>query len=334
MARPDQALDRADRRLLNLLQTAFPLVAHPFESLGEKLGISEEEAISRVRRLKSIRMVRQISAIFDSRRLGYESALAAMKVEAARLDETAEIVNRHPGVSHNYAREHEYNLWFTIAVPPGKSIEQEVAELREQAKPEKTLLLPALKVFKIGVDLDMTEEQELTAREQPCATAQPDVTPLTPEQIETIKELQEDVPLEPRPFLGAADKLGISEEELLERGRDFIRTGAMRRFGAVLHHREAGFAANAMAVWAAPPERIDEAGVKMATFRAVSHCCQRPTYDDWPYSLVAMIHGRTREDCQRIAEEISRETGLTDYALIFSTKEYKKVRVRHFAEDC
>jgi DNA-binding Lrp family transcriptional regulator len=392
MARPDEALDRADRRLLNLLQAAFPLVAHPFKALGEKLDISEEEAISRVGRLKSIRMVRQISAIFDSRRLGYESALAAMKVPPERLSEAAEIVNGHPGVSHNYAREHEYNLWFTIAVPPGKSVEQEVAKLREQAKPEKTLLLPALKVFKIGLDLDMTGEQELSApgtplrdrscpghcraprlhrgaerrawasppykapstataqngtapesrataessavREETCATAQAEAVPLTPEQIETIKELQEDLPLEPRPFLGAADKLGISEEELLERGRDFIRTGAMRRFGAVLHHREAGFAANAMAVWAAPPERIDEAGAKMATFRAVSHCCQRPTYDDWPYGLFAMIHGRTREECQRIAEGISRQTGLSDYALIFSTKEYKKERVRYFTQDC
>jgi DNA-binding Lrp family transcriptional regulator len=333
MARPDKALDNADRHLLNLLQTAFPLAPRPFKALGEKLGLSEEETIRRVRGLKELGIVRDIGAIFDSRRLGYQSSLVGMKVDAARLDEAAEVVNSHPGVSHNYARDHDYNLWFTIAAPPARNLQEEVRKLHQHAKPRKTRLLPMLKLFKIGVVLDMTGEQESTAREKAGKTEQPEVAALTPEQIRTIRELQEDLPVECRPFLGMAHRLGISEEELLRRAHDFIRTGTMRRFAAVLHHREAGFVANAMAVWAVPPERLDEAGATMASFRAVSHCCQRPTYEDWPYCLFAMIHARTREECQRIAEEISKQTGLSDYSLLFSTKEYKKVRVRHFAED-
>jgi DNA-binding Lrp family transcriptional regulator len=334
MAAPDQALDKTDRRLLNLLQTAFPLVPQPFKALGQEQGISEEETISRVRRLKELKIVRQISAVFDSRRLGYRSSLVAMQVQPGRLTEVAETVNRHQGVSHNYARDHRYNLWFTITVPPGRSLDEEVHRLREQTKPEKTVLFPTIRQFKIGAQLDMTGEQAPAVREEAGSAPQPEVLPLTSEQVETIKELQEDLPLESRPFRAMADRLGISEEELLQRAQDFIRTGQMRRFAAVLHHRQAGFAANAMAVWVVPPERIDEAGASMATFRAVSHCYQRPTYDDWPYSLFTMIHGRTREECERIAEEISRETGLTDYALLFSTKEYKKARVRYFTDDC
>jgi DNA-binding Lrp family transcriptional regulator len=101
----------------------------------------------------------------------------------------------------------------------------------------------------------------------------------------------------------------------------------------VLHHREAGFAYNAMAVWICPEERLEEVGRTMASFKAVSHCYRRPTYEDWPYPLFTMIHGQSEQDCLTVVAEISRATGLNDYALLYSTKEYKKVRVQYFTED-
>ena len=107
----------------------------------------------------------------------------------------------------------------------------------------------------------------------------------------------------------------------------------MRRFAAVLHHREAGFAYNAMAVWECPTERIEECGRVMASFKAVSHCYQRPTYDDWPYPLFTMIHGQSEADCLTVVNEIKQAADLEAYALLYSTKEYKKVRVQYFTED-
>ncbi|MDP2728568.1 MAG: Lrp/AsnC family transcriptional regulator [Dehalococcoidia bacterium] len=113
-------LDDIDRRLLNLLQSGFPLTAKPFAALGESLGISEAETLERVQRLKAEKVIRQISAIFDSRALGYQTTLAAFRVPEDRLEEVAASVNEYPGVSHNYARNHRFNIWFTLSVPPGE----------------------------------------------------------------------------------------------------------------------------------------------------------------------------------------------------------------------
>jgi DNA-binding Lrp family transcriptional regulator len=120
---------------------------------------------------------------------------------------------------------------------------------------------------------------------------------------------------------------------VIETYQRFVDEGRCRRFAAVLHHRQAGFVANAMSVWKVPEDRIDDVGMQMAGFAAVSHCYQRPTYPDWPYNLFGMLHGRTKADCEEAAEAIARETSVTEHAMLYSTKEYKKVRVRYYTED-
>ena len=121
--------------------------------------------------------------------------------------------------------------------------------------------------------------------------------------------------------------------ELLEQGHAFLETGQMRRFAAVLAHRKAGFVQNGMGVWVVPEEQMDEMGQAMAAFRGVSHCYQRPTYPDWPYNLFSMTHGRDRRECEAVLEAISSETGLTDYTVLYSTREYKKTRVSYFTDE-
>src|SRR5437879_1484102 len=110
-------LDDLDKRLLNHVQGEFPMAVRPFMALGEALGISETEVIRRVQRLKEAEAIRQVSAIFDTRSLGYQSSLVAMRLAPERLNAAAEIINSHPGVSHNYKRNNAFNLWFTIALP-------------------------------------------------------------------------------------------------------------------------------------------------------------------------------------------------------------------------
>ncbi|MBI2843135.1 MAG: Lrp/AsnC family transcriptional regulator [Armatimonadetes bacterium] len=321
-------MDDIDKRLLNLLQNDFPLTSEPFAGLGRELDISEDEVISRIGAVKERGIVRQISAIFDSGKLGYQSSLAAFSVPEERVEEVAAIVSAHPGVSHNYERRHAYNLWFTITVPPGIRLVDEVNNLAERSKIESVRLFPTIRLFKIGVAFDMLGGNAAAVPNGPQVAKKP--LALNEEDIKAVRALQQNLPLRRRPFAVLAKEAGMSEEELLSRARAFLEAGAMRRFAAVLRHREAGFAANAMTAWRVPEDRIEEVGTTMAAHRGVSHCYQRPTYPDWPYSIFTMIHARTHEDCEKTARELSTAAGIADYVLLYSTREFKKARVQYY----
>lgn len=327
-------LDSLDRSLLNALQREFPLVPQPFSQIAHQLDAPPEEVLARASRLKSSGTIRQISAIFDPRALGYRSSLVAFEVPPERVDDAAAVVNRNPGVSHNYLRQHRYNLWFTLTVHPARSLEEEVAQLVSGAGARRARVLPALRVFKIGVNLDMSADADDSKREHGAGSrSSASAERLSEREIEAVRVLQRDTPIIERPFAAAAADAGMSEEQLLGIAADLQGRGVMRRFAAVLRHRAAGFTANAMAVWKVPEERSEEVGQIMASFAAVSHCYQRPTFDDWPYSLYTMIHARSSEACHRIAAQIAEETGVSEYELLFSTKEYKKVRVQYFTDE-
>ena len=145
-----------------------------------------------------------------------------------------------------------------------------------------------------------------------------------------IARLQGDLPLVVEPFVAVAREVGISEEELLQRINDYLQAGVLRRMGTILRHHKAGFNANAMCAWNVPDEQAEEVGQVMAEFREASHVYQRPTYPDWPYALFTMLHGKSQEDLEQVAEAISKRVGITDYKLLYSTKEYKKTSMKYF----
>ncbi len=332
-------MDDLDKRLLNVIQADFPLVSHPFQALGTPLLLSEAEIIDRIDALKKRRIIRQISAIFDTRSLGYRSSLVAMRVQPQRLDAAAAAVNSHPGVSHNYQRNHAFNLWFTLAVPPTSDFEWTVQHLHVMAGADSTRILPTLRLFKIGMQLDM-EGKSGAARVESAAGGYSEARRpsagrdgLSANDIAAIRELQEDIPLVPEPYRPMAERMGISETDLFELAAQLSAQGYLRRMAAVLHHREAGFRANAMGVWVVPSERSEEVGQIMGSFKRVSHCYLRPTYPDWPYSIFTMVHGQKARDCQEIIDAISQATGITEYALLYSTKEYKKIRLKYFTPE-
>jgi len=329
------AMTDLDRALLDLIQGEFPLTERPYATLGETLGKSEHEVLASMQKLKELHVLRQVSAIFDSRRLGYRSSLVAMKVDPEHIQAAADIINRHPGVSHNYERNHLYNLWFTIAVPPTGDLQRDVDELHALAGAEKTWMLPTLKLFKIGVTLDMTGEADILRKaEVKHAWSQIEIFPApSAGDQEIVRVLQQDLEIVPRPYDAWVEELGTTHEQLFADVSRLIEAKLLRRFSGVLHHRDAGYVSNAMAVWNVPEERISEVGSQMASFAAVSHCYQRPVYPDWPYSIFTMIHGRKKGDCNAIVEAIENETGITEKALLFSTKEFKKVRVQYYTGD-
>ncbi|HEY5011497.1 MAG TPA: Lrp/AsnC family transcriptional regulator [Acidimicrobiia bacterium] len=341
----DGALAQLDHELLNAVQWDFPLTAAPYAALGERLGISEQEVLTRLRAAKDAGVLRQLSAIFDTRALGYSSTLVAAKVDPDRVDEAAEVISRHPGVSHNYKRNHAYNLWYTLAVPPGDDLDEHLEVLHRESGSLVTRKLPTIQLYKIGVKLDMTGNTAADARtevlehERPERRAEMAAPVLDDLEIAAISIAQEDLPDDPRPFavMGArlrdAEGHPVSEERMLELLESFRTRKLMRRFAAVMNHRSAGFKANAMGVWAVPEDQLAEIGPRMASFAAVSHCYRRPTYEDWPYTVFTMVHGHNARDCEATIEAIRDETGVTEYALLWSIKEYKKVRLRYYTPD-
>jgi len=359
-------MDLVDRKLLNAIQTAFPLVDQPYQELGKQLSIpeaetteaetveaeiTESEVIERLGNLKRQNVLRQISAIFDTRRLGYQTTLVAFAYEPDQLNSGALFINRHPGVSHNYAREGSYyNLWFTLAVPGDGDLDGTIQWMARETNALDHRVMPTIRFFKIGVNFDMVKQKGAAHQYNPDAP-RPDApktdsaaktapgpawnqaVPLTESDKAAIRELQEDLALIPRPFDAMAERLGYNTGELFQLAAEFQERKLMRRFSAVLHHRRSGFRSNAMIVWKVPSERSEEVGMLMAENPAVTHCYERPTFPDWPYTHFTMVHATTAEGCEEVEREISQATGITENQLLYSTREYKKTRVRYFVED-
>ena len=326
-----QTIDSLDKQLLNEIQWQFPLVDRPFLEISKRYDMSEEEVLERIRILKRIGLIRQINAIFDTRRLGYKSTLVAFSVSHDKLEQVANEVNSHPGVSHNYERNHEYNMWFTLAVPPFGDMKRDLERMASLDGVVKYRVLPTLKLYKIGVKLDVlnqdTSDQKPTEQLKTVSQAKFTATDI---DKKFIRVLQEDIETTSEPFTKSARVLGITTGELFAKAKEYEQIGVMRRFAAILRHRDAGFSANGMVVWKVPDDKIDEVGHKLAAFPQVSHCYRRPVFSDWPFNLFSMVHARTLKAAKRIAETMSSVVKIQDYSILFSTREFKKQRVKYF----
>jgi DNA-binding Lrp family transcriptional regulator len=328
-------LDDTDKALLNLLQGHFPIARRPFAHVAGLAGIAEDDAITRTQRLLDQRIIREITPIFDTRALGYESMLVAAKVDAQYPHRAAQVINSHPGVTHNYLRNHDFNLWFTLAVEPGSPLGMQgtLDVLQERTGAESIRQLPTLKLFKIRMDLEMVKGTEALA--EAVAAQEPlELEPIdvTDDDVAVIRAAQGPMPAIPEPFAPAAERLGTSQEEIFARLEDLKERKGLRRVAAILYHRRAGFSANGMGVWKVPPDRVLEIGRQMAATRGISHCYERPTYPDWPYALFTMAHGRSKEECDAILDSIAEATGISERATLYSSTEFKKVRMLYFTD--
>ena len=331
------ALDDLDRRLLNLMQGKFPIAARPYQHVATEAGIAEQEVLSRVQRLLDERIIRQVTPIYDTRAFGYSSMLVAAKVDPENPWRSANVINEHPGVSHNYLRNHEFNIWFTIATEPDSplGLEGTLEKLGALAGAESIRQLPTLKLFKIRMDLEM--EADTAALAKPVAEAVPpvetDPQPYDEFDRAVVRATQGDLPVIEEPFVPAAAALGIPVQQLLAHLEGMQERRLLRRVAAILYHRRAGFSANGMGVWKVPDAQILEIGGRMAAYRGISHCYQRPTYEDWPYSVFTMAHGRSKEECDAILDSIAEQTGIHDRATLYSSTEFKKIRLLYFTDE-
>jgi siroheme decarboxylase len=335
-------LDDLDKRLLNLMQGSFPIEPHPYQRVAELAGMQESEVLARVQHLLDERIIRQVTPIFDTRALGYSSMLVAAKVDPENPHRAAQVINAHPGVSHNYLRNHEFNLWFTIATEPDSllGLDGTLQALAAEAGAESVRQLPTLKLFKIRMDLEMEGDTQALSSAALATTLKGTGEPIELEpqpydqfDIDVIKALQGDMPVVPQPYAPAAAALGLDQERFLDHLTGMQERGLLRRVAAILYHRRAGFSANGMGVWKVAEENIHEVGRRMAAVRGISHCYQRPTYKDWPYSVFTMAHGRSKQECDAILDSIAEMTGIEERATLYSSTEFKKIRLLYFTED-
>ena len=317
------------QEILSRIQKKFPLVPKPFETIANELGISEDEVLSILQEEKANNIIRQTSAIFDTKRLGYTSSLVAFKIAPEKIDAAVEIINAHPGISHNYERNHDFNIWFTLAVAPDSKLglEKTLEILAEATEAEDYIMLPTLKLFKISVKLNTTGKDEKKEKVKKVKHTEIELTPL---HHEVIKRAQYDIAIESEPFKKIIDELEISYEQFFAILVELQEAGIMRRFASILNHRKAGFNANAMVVWDVDAENGEKIGEAAAAFSAVSHCYLRPKYANWPFNLFTMVHGKTTEETNGIIAEMSKEIEAKSHMPLYSSREFKKVRIEYF----
>ncbi|MEL1136258.1 AsnC family transcriptional regulator [Desulfitobacterium sp. THU1] len=352
-------MDALDRDLLNIVQTDFPVTGRPYETLANLTGTTEQEAWQRIQFLRREGIIRRLGGVFDSHRLGYKSTLCAAKVQEDKIQILTDLLMGIPGVTHNYLRNHAYNIWFTLIAPSQREVEKTLTTIKGIIGTEEVYSLPAQRLFKISVDFDFNSEDdaedsadmankgekdglqrnagaesgEESSTSSPRGSAILEPYPVDEADKLLIRELQGNIPESLTPFAEIAENLAWSENKVLERVESLQRNKVLRRFGAVLRHQKAGFTANAMGVWQVPEEKAEEIGKIMATFREVSHCYQRPTLADWPYNMFTMIHARSKEECGEVMVNISRATGIKDYSMLFSIKELKKSSMQYYREE-
>jgi DNA-binding Lrp family transcriptional regulator len=259
--------------------------------------------------------------------------LVAAKVDSEHPWRAAKIINSHPGVSHNYLRDHEFNLWFTIATEPGSKLglDGTLDVLADLTGAHSIRQLPTLRLFKIRMDLEMEKGTEaLAAVAEAVDYSEPEAIELSDTDLAVIKATQGPMEAVSEPFARAARELGMPVRALLDHLESMKERRALRRVAAILFHRRAGFSANGMGVWQVPEERILELAPRMASFRGISHCYQRPTYADWPYSVFTMAHGRSKPECDAILDSIAADTGIEQRRTLYSSTEFKKIRMLYF----
>ncbi|MDK1031226.1 MAG: radical SAM protein [Planctomycetia bacterium] len=326
--RLDAELDDMDRKILSIIQTDLPVLERPFDELAKRLGADADEIIARVRRLIASGIIRRMGPVFDSRRLGYVSTLVGARVPAERLTEVAERVSRLQGVTHNYSRRHAFNLWFTLTAQSADEIDTILESLRRETGIEEFHSFPALDVYKIRVNFRLSDDVP-PPRAASVPTAEPPVC-LDEDQRKLVRLLQDDFAAVEEPFAELAERLGWSRQRVIEQTRDWVSSGVIRRFGAVVNHRRLGFQANAMVGFCVLPERAEAVGRRLAQCTEISHCYRRRPIPEWPYNVFAMVHGQSEDEVRKFVDRIAAELDLSDYDVLFSVTEFKKSSMRYF----
>jgi len=321
-------------KLLNDFQRNFPLEPTPFEQIAQRLNTSPERVLQALKDLQEKGAVSRVGPVFRPNTVG-ASTLAAISVPTDKLDGVAAIITQFPQVNHNYEREHHYNLWFVVTAENGSALDETLREIQLECG-YRVLSLPLVKDYHIDLGFRMNLDHQ-------HAIAQSSVTDKDPENYsdrelllgnaeDLIEVIQDGLPLVVRPYQAIADRLGCTEQAVIDKLRNMIDAGIIKRLGVVVRHHELGYNANAMVVWDVPDEQVDELGHRLGHQDCVTLCYQRPRrLPDWPYNLFCMVHGRDRDDVLECIERMVDGLGLDAIprTVLFSGKRFKQRGARY-----
>lgn len=322
-AMPAQTLEF---RLLNEFQRDFPLTPAPFAELAARLGSDEATVLSTLLRLQEDGTISRIGAVFAPRSVG-ASTLAALAVPRERLEEVAAQVSEHPGVNHNYEREHAYNLWFVATAADEQALTSLLDEVG-RATGCPPIALPLVEEFHIDLGFDLLHGGKVQHTVRRC-----EQRPTTTLDRRLIAALQPGLPLVARPFAQLAEETGMQESALVERLAEWLDDGCIKRFGVVVRHHELGYKANAMVVFDVPDDVVSSVGQRLAHEAGVTLCYRRQRHlPHWRQNLFCMVHGRSRTEVEPIIERLCSVAGYPCTAL-FSLRRFKQCGAKYFASN-
>ncbi len=322
--------DSIDRELLQWLQDEFPITTSPWEGVAGTLKIPESEVLRRVRRLSEEGFIRSFRAFVNSHQIRSSgSTLVGMKVPEADIDRVVAVINAYPWITHNYRRNHEYNIWFTITAPDGRALQYTLEEIeRKTGVPGSAILdLRTIRVFKIDVRFQLIDNGRSMKTEQNIA---PPGSLLDEHDHALLRITQEGIPLVMEPFQVIGKDTGIPQEDVIFRLNSLHRSGIIKRIGISVNQRKLGITANALVAWKIPCGSVESAGPALASFPEITHCYERSIVPGrWEYNMFTVIHGHDRQTVNGLAETISNTFNIRDYVVLFSTDQFKRTSLVH-----
>ena len=327
-------LSKNQIKVLDYIQKNFPLVDRPFQQIGLELNLTEKEVKITIKQLKQEGIIRNIAGIFEAQKLGYYLSLVALEVPEEKIPLATNLINSHPGVSHNYLRDHRYNIWFTLAEESKSKFEKKVKYLVAQIGAKDFLILPSKKMLKIGVFLPLGQKSGSVKKNNNFEGKAKFYK--TKKNREAVFLLQQDLPLVNYPFnaLIKKKKSSLSEEKLLFLAKQLQEQKIMRRYSAVLRHHQVGYKFNAMTTWNFSEKK--DSIKKLELFlkeKSITHLYLRPTFPGkWEHSLFAMIHAKSKASLTKIIKNLALKSKIEDYLVLQTLKELKKEKVIYFSD--
>ncbi len=321
---PNEVSRHSRDHFLLSLQVDFPVDKRPFQKIGERYGITEREVIDRIYKYKEEGLIRAFGPVFDPEKLGYVSTLVAAQVNRDRLPELAAAMLGIHEITHNYLRDHEWNVWFTMTAPTRDALETILKWIIKFPGVKAAMNLPVKRVFKINATWGIDDWKPY---------GQPGESPhrLDASQKDLVRALQQDFPILDHPFRLIAGSIGWNQGAVLETVGAWLENGTIRRFGARLNHRKIGYLQNLLTVWSG--DQIERWGEKFAHLNNVSHCYIRETYQNWPYTLYAMTHAQTEAEMRRILTSMKRIAVGGQAVQLKTIYELKKTTMKYFQEE-
>ncbi|PGF15668.1 heme biosynthesis protein [Natrinema sp. CBA1119] len=331
-----EAIDDVDAALIDGYQSGFPIEARPFRRVAADLGIEESAAVDRVRTLREAGIVRRFGAVLNPPVIG-SSTLAAVRAPADRFDEISTVINEYRQVNHNYARDHEWNMWFVVTAGSREARDEILADIEARTGCD-VLNLPMLTDYYIDLEFPVVNSDRF-ARESLARRTDSSATRISEEatgglsaiEAELLLEIQEGFPLSATPYRDIAANVGYAVEDVLAAIERLLESGCLKRIGCVINHVVTGFDANCMVVWDVPDDDLDERGERAGELSYVTLCYHRPRRpeQEWPYNLFTMIHGRDPEAVDAKIDELAADYLPVDHERLYSTETLKQTGARY-----